>query len=163
MQGSLWSSEHSTDADRTDRQEVGLSNSNSRKNSKSLKWFIEDQASSLAYDLAPPPPPSPRAPVSKLDRWHTERLRKRDNSLTGRGWEWRRKRRKIIRRRESLVLHKLFNTLWVIASDNQKHYKSPKYEYLFIPASSEKLAEGWHGRPSQTAMNEVRKNGQFHG
>jgi hypothetical protein len=38
--------------------------------------YIEDQAFSPPYDLAPPPPPTP-SPVSKLYRRHTERLRKR--------------------------------------------------------------------------------------
>jgi hypothetical protein len=48
------------------------------------------------------------SPVSKLDRRHAERLRKRDNFLTrewGRGWG----RSQIKRRRESLVLKKSFN------------------------------------------------------
>ncbi len=38
----------------------------------------------VIYDLAPPPPP---LPFSKLDRRHTERLRKRDNLLTWEGEE----------------------------------------------------------------------------
>jgi hypothetical protein len=38
---------------------------------ESIEWFIEDQAFSRSYDLAPPIPPSP---VSKLDWWHTESL-----------------------------------------------------------------------------------------
>jgi hypothetical protein len=55
---------------------------------ESIRGFIEDQASSSSYDLAPsyPPPPSP---VSKVDRRHTGRLRKRNNLQTGeglRGW-----------------------------------------------------------------------------
>ncbi len=66
--------------------------------SPSIKWFVEDQAFPPSYDLTPPPPPPP----SKLDRPHTGRLRKRDNLLTGEG---------ILRRRESLALCKLFNTL----------------------------------------------------
>ncbi len=48
--------------------------------------------------LLPHPLPSP---VSKLDRRHTGRLRKRDNLLTEEGG----------RRRESLVFYKSFNTL----------------------------------------------------
>ncbi len=32
---------------------------------ESIEWFIEDQAFSPSYDLAPPPPP-PSSPVSKL-------------------------------------------------------------------------------------------------
>jgi hypothetical protein len=40
----------------------------------------------MAYDLAPPPPPPPPfTGVSKLDRRHTGRLRKRDNLRTGEG------------------------------------------------------------------------------
>jgi hypothetical protein len=27
--------------------------------SESIEWFVEDQAFSLSYDLAPPPPPPP--------------------------------------------------------------------------------------------------------
>jgi hypothetical protein len=37
------------------------------------------------YDLDPPPSPHPPSPVSKLDRRHTGRLRKRENFLTGEG------------------------------------------------------------------------------
>jgi hypothetical protein len=63
------------------------------------------------YNLAPPHPfPSP-SPISKLDRRHTGKLRKRENIQTGengRGW----RRSQIIRRLESLVLYKSFKTLW---------------------------------------------------
>ncbi len=51
----------------------------------STEWFKEDQTFSLSYDLAPPSTPSHLSPVSKLDRRHTGRLRKRDNLLTGEG------------------------------------------------------------------------------
>ncbi len=34
---------------------------------ESIERFKVDQAFSLSYDLAPPPPPSPHSPVSKLD------------------------------------------------------------------------------------------------
>ncbi len=89
---------------------------------ESMEWFIEDQAFSSSYGLAPPPPPSPI--VRKLDRRHTGRLRKRDNVLMGeggRGWE----RSQFLRQRESLVLYKSLNTLWfraiepVIPMDNK--------------------------------------------
>jgi hypothetical protein len=40
---------------------------------------MEEQALPLSYDLAPPP----TSAVSKLDRRHIERLRKRDKLLTG--------------------------------------------------------------------------------
>ncbi len=48
----------------------------------SIEWFLEDQAFSPSYDLAPPPPPFP---VSKLDRQHTGILRNKDIFLTGVG------------------------------------------------------------------------------
>jgi hypothetical protein len=53
--------------------------SNEYTHHKGIEGFIEDQAFSRSYDLAPLPPP----PVSKLDLLHTERSRKRDNLLTG--------------------------------------------------------------------------------
>jgi hypothetical protein len=50
------------------------------------------------------------SPVSKLDRRHTGRLRKREQNADGReGRGWR--RRQIIRRRVSLVLQKSFITV----------------------------------------------------
>ncbi len=63
---------------------------------------MEEQALPLSYDLAPPP----TSAVSKLDRRHIERMRKRDKLLTaGEGGG------KLIRRRESLVLYKIIQ-LW---------------------------------------------------
>jgi len=55
-----------------------------------IERFIDGQAFSRSYDLAPPSPqPPPTAPtlspVSKLRRRHTGRLRKRDNLPTGGG------------------------------------------------------------------------------
>jgi hypothetical protein len=86
----------------------------------SIEWFIEGQASSLSYNLAPSPPLSP---VSKLERQHTVILRKRVKSLTGeggRGWA----RSRIIRSQESLVLCKAFNTLWFNISNIMRwHWK----------------------------------------
>jgi hypothetical protein len=73
-----------------------------------IQWFIEEQAYSPSYDLAAHPPP-PTSPVSKLDGRYTGRLRKEDNLMTGkrgRGCG----RSQIVRRRESLVLYKSFNT-----------------------------------------------------
>ncbi len=46
---------------------------------RDTEWFIEDQAFSLSYPLPT------TSPVSKLDRRHTRRLRKRDNLLRGEG------------------------------------------------------------------------------
>ncbi len=51
---------------------------------QSIQWFIEDQAFSPSYDLAPPPL-SPPSPVGKLGRRHTGRLKKRYNFLTREG------------------------------------------------------------------------------
>ncbi len=52
---------------------------------ESIEGFIEEHAVSPSYDLAPPPPPSyrPPFPVSRFDRRHTGRLRKKDDLLTG--------------------------------------------------------------------------------
>ncbi len=64
---------------------------------ESIKWSREDQALSKSHDLAPHQP-------------HLGRMTKRDNILTGEGDQgWRRSQ--IIQSRESLVLHKSFNTL----------------------------------------------------
>ncbi len=43
---------------------------------ESIECFEEDDAFSWLYDLAPCPAPSPPFLISKLDRRHTERLRK---------------------------------------------------------------------------------------
>ena len=51
---------------------------------ENLPQSFSDQTS---LDLAPRPPPPPSSPVSKLDRRHTGRLKKRDNILTGQGWK----------------------------------------------------------------------------
>ncbi len=71
-------------------------------------WFIEGQAFSLSYDLVPPPPPP-----SKLDRRHIWKTEKERQLADGRGARGRKGwgRCQIIRRRESLVLFKSFNTL----------------------------------------------------
>ncbi len=50
---------------------------------QSSELFKKVQAFTLSNDSAPPPPPSPPPLVRKLDRRRTERLRKRDNLLTG--------------------------------------------------------------------------------
>ncbi len=46
-----------------------------------IRRDVEDKAFSPSYDMAPPT--SPLSLISKLDRRHTGRLRKRDNLLTG--------------------------------------------------------------------------------
>ncbi len=54
--------------------------------SESIFWMIlEDQAFWRSFELAPRPTPTPPPPVSKLERRHTGRLRKRDNMRTGEG------------------------------------------------------------------------------
>jgi hypothetical protein len=63
----------------------------------SIECFLEGPAFSQSYDLAHPPP-IPPSPVSKVDRRHTGRLRKR--------------RSQIIRRQESLVLYKSFKEVY---------------------------------------------------
>ncbi len=79
--------------------------------SVSIEWFIEGQAFLRSYALAPRTFPFPLF-VSKLERRHIGRLRKRDNLLMAEGGrEWARSR--IIRLQENLVLYKYFNTLWV--------------------------------------------------
>ncbi len=91
-----------------------------RSKSKSIEWFIEDQAFTPSYGLAPPPPHPTPSLVSKFDRPHTGRLRKRDNLLTGeRGKEWGRSQ--IIRERENLALNKSFNTSWLKAFHDKQH------------------------------------------
>ncbi len=73
---------------------------------ENIELFIDDQAFSPSYDLAPPSP----TPVSKLSLFLSLPVCRRSSLLTGeggRGWE----RSQIIRRRESLVIYKSFNTL----------------------------------------------------
>jgi hypothetical protein len=55
-----------------------------RRIPESIELFVKGQAFSRTYDLAPRPtlPPSSPSPVSKLDRRHTGKLRKRDSLLT---------------------------------------------------------------------------------
>ncbi len=70
---------------------------------ESDEWFIKDQAYLPSYGLAPTQlPPS----LSRQCARHTGRQRKTGEG--GKTWG----RSQIIRRRESLVLNKSFNTLW---------------------------------------------------
>jgi hypothetical protein len=55
------------------------------KREVSIEWYIENQAFSRSYDLAPPL--SPPLPSVCFDRRHTGRLRKRNNLLTVEGME----------------------------------------------------------------------------
>ncbi len=68
--------------------------------------LIKEQVFLRSYDSAPRPPPPP---VSKLDRQHTGRLRKRDNLLTR---DWGGRGGGVESYAKSLVLYKSFNTLW---------------------------------------------------
>ncbi len=78
----------------------------------SIEWFIEYQAFSLSYDLAPPPPPT-FSPVRKLSLFLSRPVCS-PVELTDERWGevgWGRSQ--VTRRRESLVLCKLFHTLWL--------------------------------------------------
>jgi hypothetical protein len=77
------------------------------QNPEIIEGFIEDQAFTPSQDLAPPTPPSPLSSVSSTG----DTLRKRYNLLTEEGVRGL-GRSQIIRRRDSLVLYKSFNTLW---------------------------------------------------
>jgi hypothetical protein len=71
---------------------------------ESSEWFIEDQAFSPSYDLAPFLPPSPDNKLSLF--LSIPACRRSSVFSTGEGM-----RSQIIRRRESLVLCKSFSTL----------------------------------------------------
>ncbi len=72
-----------------------------RSASESIERFTEGQALTRHALLIP-------SPVSKLDRRHTGRLRKKANLRTERAGEYSR----IIRPQGSLVCYKSLNTLW---------------------------------------------------
>ncbi len=78
----------------------------------STELFIENQAFSRSYDLAPPPPPPPPPSVSSTG--HTQGRRERGLS----GWG----KIHIMRRREIPVLYRSFNTLSIPGCIN-----TPKY------------------------------------
>ncbi len=85
---------------------------------------------------------SPFSPVSKLDWRQTARQRKRDNLLTGHwGREWTRSQ--IIRRRESPILYKTFNTLWLLSS----------LAWLTRPASRLRPLQGSSRKRQQTSSH----------
>jgi len=76
---------------------------------ESIEWIIDDQASLRSYDSAlPPPPPPPPYPVTKLFLFLSLPTSSWSRLLTGEGVH----EEPIIRRRESLVLNRSFNTLW---------------------------------------------------
>ncbi len=82
---------------------------------ESIWLFIDCQAFSVTYDLAHRPSPS-FSPVNKLDWRHTGKLRKRGSLLTGEGGRGC-FRSRITWTKESLVICKLFNTLWTYFID----------------------------------------------
>jgi hypothetical protein len=89
---------------------------------ESIEQFIEGKDFLRLYDSAPHPPPAQcplptPSTVSKLDRRHTGRLRKRDNLLAREGevgWAWS----QIIRPQESPSLYKSFSPLWQLTCKN---------------------------------------------
>ncbi len=107
---------------------------------ESIEWFIEDQTFMSPYDLPPPTPNSPLSPISKLNRRHTGRLRKRDNLLTG-GGSGRRDSEK------ALSSIKSFNTLWGERSTGTPKRFVPQMDSLLgYPLGGGGGGEGW--RPS---------------
>jgi hypothetical protein len=74
-----------------------------------IKWFIEDQAFSLSYDLAPPPLPIFCQYALPASCRKTEKQSQLvDGRVSGRGTK-----EPIVRQRDRLVLYKSFNTLCV--------------------------------------------------
>jgi hypothetical protein len=78
---------------------------------ESIKWFIEDQAFSPSFDFAPPPTPFLPLP-SVSSTGDTQEDWERETSWRERGAEGVGGRSQTMRRRESQVLYKSFNTLW---------------------------------------------------
>jgi hypothetical protein len=75
------------------------------------------------------PPPHLPPPVSKLDRRHTGKLRKRDNLLKGVGGEgWARSR--IIQSQESLVLYSILSDIPLPVSFHQQVQTEPDNDHL---------------------------------
>jgi hypothetical protein len=79
--------------------------------SESIEWFVEDHAFSPSHDLAPCPPPPAFPPVSKLSLFLSiSVVAGRLVMTTEKGMGWGRSQ--IIRRRDSQVRYKWFNTPW---------------------------------------------------
>jgi hypothetical protein len=92
---------------------------------ESMEWFLEDQAFSRSYDLAPPPSPPPTPSLVSMFLFLSFRVCRRPSLLTGEGWRgWRRSQ--IIRRRENLVFYKSFKTEYV------DRYKKKPCSFLTI-------------------------------
>ncbi len=77
---------------------------------ESIKWFTENQAFWLSYDLVPPPPHPPLSRHEVVSLSQSSCLS--PVQLTDRRGVRRRGRSQIIWRRESLALYKSLNTLW---------------------------------------------------
>jgi hypothetical protein len=95
--------------------------------------FIEDQAFSPSYDLAPPPPPSPLSGQQVVSRFKSSCVSPVEltDGRRGRGWG----RSQIVRRRVSLVLHISLNTLWLIVCQTKICCKQCKKCMLFDASS----------------------------
>ncbi len=75
---------------------------------ESIELYIEEQAFLRSFDLADSPLPSASCLSFSVFRCVAGRAYWRETEERERGWE----RSQIIRRRESLILYKPFNTLW---------------------------------------------------
>ncbi len=95
-----------------------------------IEWFIEDQAFPPSYDLAPPMPAKCYPTLSSVSSTghRTGRLRKRQLADGRRREEVAMK--PTIWRRESLVLYKLFHTLWPIAWNFERVYLAYFYRRI---------------------------------
>jgi hypothetical protein len=103
---------------------------------ESIKGILERRLSRIRMIGSSYTPP-PHSPVSKLDRRHTRRLRKRDNLLIGEGKGWG--RRQIIRLGESLVLYN--NSLLSVLNvyTNVQTRRLPMHRFCALKGESCKL------------------------
>ncbi len=92
------------------------SNSNVELCWESIEWFIEELAFLWSFDSAPTPPPPPPSPVSKLSLFLSLPCVSPVQLTEGKGGVGGCGRSQIIRPRESLALHKTFNTLWLCST-----------------------------------------------
>jgi hypothetical protein len=84
---------------------------------ESIEWFIEDQAFSLSYYLAPPPPLSSPGSNGMLDRRYTGRLKISEKKQLADGRWVGGGGAKVTGRRENLVFYISFNNLWLKVSN----------------------------------------------
>ncbi len=102
---------------------------------ENIEWFIENQAFSRSFDLAPPHP-LPPFPVSKLSLFLTLPVYCPSSLLMGEGFG----RSQIIRPLVGLFLYKSFNTIWVKlihSSTNTGRIlpASPLFLFFLLPLS----------------------------